>query len=254
MFSNDMLLGKTVLVTGANQGLGYAMALGLVKHGADVFNIGLGDDSKIKEAVTALGRQYRYLEQDLTKIDQAKADALVADCVSAYGKVDVLLNNAGVNIRHPLLEYPEKDWDFVIALDLKAVFLLSQAVAKQFVSQKSKGKIINVASMLSYTGGILVAPYTSAKSAVMGLTKEMSNELSSKGINVNAIAPGYMDTEMTKAIQEDPERNKEIMLRLPAGYWGPPESLQGACVFLASGESDYICGVTIPVDGGWLGR
>ena len=254
IYKEGLLKGKVALVTGANRGLGYAMCVGLAENGADIFNIGHGDDANIREAIEKIGRGYHYMKADLSKPTKALTDAIVAEVVNVYGHLDILLNNAGVNRRAPFLEYAEADWDYTLNLNLKQVFLLSQSAANQMVKQGTRGKIINIASMLSFTGGILVPAYTASKSAIMGLTKEMANELSSKDINVNAIAPGYMKTPLTQAMQDDPVRNKEVLDRLPIGYWGDPSVLQGPVVFLASEASDYICGATIPVDGGWLER
>ena len=254
IYKEGLLEGKVALVTGANRGLGYAMCVGLAENGADIFNIGHGDDTGIREAIEKLGRRYHYMKDDLSKPTKALTDEIVAEVVAVYGHLDILLNNAGVNRRAPFLEYAEADWDYTLNLNLKQVFLLSQSAANQMVKQGTRGKIINIASMLSFTGGILVPAYTASKSAIMGLTKEMANELSSQGINVNAIAPGYMKTPLTQAMQDDPVRNKEVLDRRPIGYWGDPSVLQGPVVFLASEASDYICGATIPVDGGWLAR
>lgn len=248
------LTGKVALVTGANRGLGYAMTLGLAKAGADIFNVCRSDDNEIKKEVEALGRSYYCYHADLIATSKELTDKIVEECVKIYGHIDILLNNAGMNKRVNFLDFSEDDWDRIMNLNIKNVFLLSQSVAKHMVEQKIHGKIINVASMLSFTGGILVPAYTASKSAVMGLTKEMSNELAKHHINVNAIAPGYMDTPMTKAMQEDPIRNKEVLDRLPMGEWGNPELLQGPVVFLASSASNYVCGATLPVDGGWLAR
>ena len=223
------LNGKVAIVTGANQGLGFAMCQGLAKAGADIFNIGRReDDHVIREAVEREGVKYHYYRADLSNPTVEKMDEIVEKVIKVYGHVDILLNNAGANIREPFLEYDVKDWDYILNLNLKSIFLLSQSVAKQMIAQKTKGKIINIASMLSFTGGILTAAYTASKSGVMGLTKTMANE--------------------------DPVRNKEVLDRIPAGYWGKPETLQGAVIFLASEASDYVCGATIPVDGGWLSR
>ncbi len=252
MFS---LKGKTALVTGANQGLGYAMCLGLAKAGANIMNVGRREnDENIRQAVQNEGVRYCYYRTDLSKANDQEMNEIVKATVKEYGHLDILLNNAGSNIRQPFLSYDVKNWDYIIQLNLKAVFLLSKSVANQMVEQKTGGKIINIASMLSYTGGILTTPYTASKSAIMGMTKTMANELAIHKINCNCIAPGYMDTPLTKPMQEDPIRNKEILDRIPAGYWGKPEDLQGAVIFLASSASDYVCGATIPVDGGWLSR
>lgn len=248
------LKGKVALVTGANRGLGFSMAVGLAAAGADIFNVSRGDGAEIREQVENLGRQYYCYQADLSRPSKGLSDAIVKECEKVYGHIDILLNNAGMNKRVEFLKFPESDWDQIMNLNIKNVYLMSQSVAEHMVKNKIHGKIINIASMLSFTGGILVPAYTASKSAVMGLTKEMSNELAKYHINVNAIAPGYMDTPMTKAMQEDPIRNKEVLDRLPMGEWGKPETLQGPVVFLASEASDYVCGATLPVDGGWLAR
>lgn len=248
------LNGKVALVTGANRGLGFAMCIGLAEAGADIFNVGNDNDDEIKAAIEKTGRKYHYYMADLSKPSKELSDKIVEEAVKVYGHIDILLNNAGAQRRTPFLDFPEADWDFLLNLNLKNVFHMSQSVANQMVKQNTKGKIINIASMLSFTGGINIPAYTASKSGVMGLTKAMANELSKYGINCNAIAPGYMDTPMTKDMQADPVRNKEVLDRIPIGYWGKPEVLVGPVVFLASSASDYLCGVTLPVDGGWLSR
>lgn len=249
-----VLEGKVALVSGGSRGLGYAMTLALAQAGADIFNLGRGDDSEIKAAVEKCNRRYVCYHADLSKPSKKVADTIINKVVETYGRLDIVLNNAGTNIRTPFVEYEESDWDYLLNLNLKSVYLISQAAAKQMIKQQDKGKIINIASMLSYTGGILSPAYAASKSAIVGLTKAMANELSKYKINCNAIAPGYMDTPLTKPIQEDPIRNKEILDRIPMGIWGNPNCLQGPVVFLASEASDYVCGVVIPVDGGWLSR
>lgn len=199
-------------------------------------------------------RRYYFISMDLASLNAETAQSLVDTAVSKLGKVDILFNNAGGNKREEAIDYQEEDWDYILNLNLKSAFLLSQAVARQFLKQGGGGKIINTASMLSYFGGVLVPAYTSSKSAIMGLTKALANEWSQHGINVNGIAPGYMATELTKAIQDDPQRNQEILSRIPAQRWGKPEDLKGVAVFLASAASDYVCGATINVDGGYLSR
>jgi 2-deoxy-D-gluconate 3-dehydrogenase len=181
-------------------------------------------------------------------------DKIVQGTLNELGRIDILVNNAGTIRRAPLLEFSEKDWDDVIQINQKSLFFLSQAVAKQMVKQGNGGKIINIASMLSYQGGIRVPSYTASKSAVMGLTRILANELAAHGINVNAIAPGYMETDNTTALRADEKRNAEILARIPAARWGQPEDLQGAVVFLASAAADYMQGFTVAVDGGWLSR
>lgn len=251
MFALD---GRIAIVTGGSRGLGYAMTLALAEAGAHIFNVGRGEDQEIKAAVEAIGRRYVGYHADLSKPSKALSDQIVEAAVKEYGRVDILLNNAGANRRNPFVDYLEEDFDYLIELNLKGVYHMAQSVAVQMIKQGGYGKIINIASMLSFTGGILCAGYTASKSAVMGLTKAMANELSSHGINCNAIAPGYMATPLTKVMQEDPVRNKEVLDRIPMGHWGDPKDLMGPVVFLASQASDYVCGVTLPVDGGWLSR
>ena len=199
-----------------------------------------------------MGRRFLAIKADLSK-QEALTD-IVNQTVSQMGRIDILLNNAGTIRRCDALEFSEKDWDEVMDLNLKTVFFLSQAVARQFIAQGSGGKIINIASMLSFQGGIRVPSYTASKSGLMGLTRLMANEWATHKINVNAIAPGYMATNNTQALREDEERNKEILERIPAGRWGLPADLQGPAVFLASPAADYINGYTLAVDGGWLAR
>jgi len=245
------LNGKTALVTGAARGLGQAMALALAQAGADVFTADATESVETRDCIRRLGRRCEAAVSDVSA--PGAAPMLVERAVSAFGRLDILVNNAGIIRRAPILEFSEKDWDDVMNVNLKAVFLLSQAAARVMVGQRS-GKIINVASLLSFQGGIRVPSYTAAKSGVMGLTRLLACELSAHGINVNAIAPGYMATDNTKPLREDPERNRAILERIPAGRWGMPEDLQGIVVFLASAASDYINGYTIAVDGGWLAR
>jgi len=192
------------------------------------------------------------VEADLTS--QARIPDIVAETVSAMGGVDILVNNAGIIRRADILEFTEKDWDDVMNVNLKSLFFLSQEAARQMAKQGRGGKIVNIASMLSFQGGIRVPSYTSSKSAVAGLTKLMANEMAQFGVQVNAIAPGYMATDNTEALQKDPVRNKEILARIPNGRWGTPDDLKGAAVFLASAASDYVTGYVVAVDGGWLSR
>ncbi len=246
------LKGKVALVTGASRGLGQAMALGLAEAGSDIMAVDVLDCSETQDQVAGLGRICETLEIDLTSA--GAPEKAVDQTTESLGEIDILVNNAGIIRRAPFLEFTEKDWDDVMNLNIKAVFLLSQAVVRQMMLQGKGGRIINVASMLSFQGGILVPSYASSKSAVVGLTRLMACELASKGINCNAIAPGYMATDNTKALRQDPTRNKAILDRIPLGRWGEPDDLQGVVVFLASEASAYITGYTIAVDGGWLAR
>lgn len=246
------LTGKTAIVTGANTGLGRAMAMGLAQAGADiagVYNSTLPDQ---QQTIEGLGRKFIPVKADLA--DNASVDVIVNKVIGELGRIDILVNNAGIVRRDSALEFSEKDWDDVFDVNIKTLFFLSQAVAKQYVKQGDGGKIINIASMLSFQGGIRVSSYTASKSGVLGLTRLLACEWAPLGINVNGIAPGYMLTANTQAIQDDPVRNKQILERIPAGHWGEAESLQGAVVFLASKASSYMHGHTLAVDGGWLAR
>ncbi|MDJ0802856.1 MAG: 2-dehydro-3-deoxy-D-gluconate 5-dehydrogenase KduD [Desulfobacterales bacterium] len=252
ILDNFKLQGKVAIVTGSSTGLGDAMARGLAEAGADIVGVYNRDRPQNKEAIEAMGRRFLGIQADLGTT--GPIDGIIEQTVSTFGQVDILVNNAGILRRSPAIDFSEKDWDDVLDVNLKSLFFLSQAVAKQLISQGTGGKIINIASMLSFQGGILVPSYTASKSGVMGLTRLLACEWASQGINVNAIAPGYMATKVTKPIQEDPVRNRQILERIPAGRWGSPEDLQGAVVFLASRASDYVNGYTFAVDGGWLAR
>jgi 2-deoxy-D-gluconate 3-dehydrogenase len=244
--------GKTALVTGAGRGLGQGAAIGFAEAGADVAVVDVIDTNETASKVRALGRRVCQVQANL--MERASAPKVVDRVVKELGGIDVLLNNAGIIRRAPLLEFSEQDWDEVIKINQDMVFFLSQAVGRQMVKQGRGGKIINIASLLSFQGGIRVPSYTASKSAVMGLTRLFANELAPHGINVNAIAPGYMATDNTAPLRADASRSQEILGRIPAGRWGTPEDLQGALVFLASAASDYVSGYTIAVDGGWLAR
>jgi 2-deoxy-D-gluconate 3-dehydrogenase len=244
--------GKVAVVTGAGRGLGQSMAIGLAEAGADVALIGSTTTDESAKKIRELGRKACSIQANLLHADAVPR--IVETAVKELGAIDILVNNAGIIRRAPALEFSEKDWDEVIHINQRSLFFLSQAVAKQMVQQGRGGKIINIASMLSFQGGIRVAAYTASKSAVMGLTRILANELAPLGINVNAIAPGYMETDNTAALRADPKRNAEILARIPAARWGLPEDLQGAVVFLASDASAYMHGYTLAVDGGWLAR
>ncbi len=243
---------KTAIVTGAARGLGQAMALAMAEAGADVAAVDVLNMSDTKEQIEKLGRRCVTITADLTK--KECVDMIVKVTVEKLGGIDILFNNAGIIRRAPFTEFTEKDWDDVMNLNIRGVFFLSQAVVKQMIQQGRGGKIINTASMLSFQGGILVPSYTSSKSAIMGLTRLMACELAKHKINTNAIAPGYMATDNTKALRDDEARNKAILDRIPAGRWGTPDDLKGIAVFLASAASDYMNGYTVAVDGGWLAR
>jgi 2-deoxy-D-gluconate 3-dehydrogenase len=245
--------GKVAVVTGSSRGLGQAAAVALAEAGADLALIDRSPATETADAVRALGRRVHAIELDLIVATPSELEAAIASVVDNLGRVDVLVNNAGIIRRAPLLEHSAADWDDVLAINLDAVFHLSQAAAKRFVNQGS-GKIINIASMLSFQGGILVPGYTASKHAVAGVTKAFANELAVHGVNVNAIAPGYMATDNTAQLRADVEREKSILARIPAGRWGTATDLAGPFVFLASSASDYLNGAIIPVDGGWLVR
>lgn len=244
--------GRTAIVTGASRGLGQGIAVGLAEAGADVALVDRSDGAETRERIAALGRRCVTVQADLADHDAVRR--IVDETVDKLGGIDILVNNAGLIRRAPLAEFTEADWDDVIDVNLRALFFLSQAVAKVMIAQRRGGKIVNIASLLSFQGGILVPSYTASKSAVLGLTRLLANELAPHGINVNAIAPGYMATDNTRALREDPVRHRAILERIPAGRWGAPEDLQGVAVFLASAASEYMHGYTIAVDGGWLAR
>lgn len=249
---NFNLENKAAIVTGASGGIGQAIAIGLAEAGADIVCVARRNCAETIREIEKTGRKAIQISADLTEL--TSIETIVKAALQQFGKIDILVNDAGTIRREDALEFSEKNWDDVMNLNLKTLFFLSQRVAKEFVAQKSKGKIINIASMLSYQGGIRVVSYTASKSGVMGITKTMANEWAKMGINVNSIAPGYVCTDNTEALQKDEKRFKEILDRIPAGRWAAPEDLKGTAVFLASDASDYIHGCTIPVDGGWLAR
>ncbi len=252
MLDSFNLAGKVAIVTGCNTGLGQGMAVGLASAGCDIVGVNISEPTETKQKVEALGRKFLDVRANLMKMDDIPS--IVDKAVTEFGRIDVLVNNAGIIRRADAIEFSEKDWDEVMDINVKSVFFMSQAVSKQFIAQGEGGKIINIASMLSFQGGIRVPSYTASKSGVMGITRLMANEWASHGINVNAIAPGYMATDNTAALRADEERNQAILERIPANRWGTPEDLAGPCVFLASSASNYINGYTIAVDGGWLAR
>ncbi len=245
------LTGKRALVTGANTGIGQAIAVALAGGGADVALAGRSAADETLALIAATGRKAVDLRADLSST--APVRALVDDAVAALGGLDILVNNAGIIRRNDLADFTEEDWDAVVDTNLKTLFFLSQAAARVMAAQGS-GKIINIASLLSFQGGIRVPSYAAAKSGVAGLTRAMANELAPKGVQVNAIAPGYIATNNTAALQADETRNRQILERIPTGRWGNPEDIAGAAVFLASPASDYVTGHILAVDGGWLAR
>jgi 2-deoxy-D-gluconate 3-dehydrogenase len=247
------LNGKVALVTGAGQGLGQGMAVALAEAGADIASLDRTGCERTCEAVRALGCRYYESVVDLQEASVEDLNRVVANIARELGRIDVLVNNAGTIRRTPAIDFSESDWDNVLQVNLKAAFFLAQAVAR-IMLQQGGGKIINIASMLSFQGGINVPSYTAAKSALAGVTRALANEWAKHNINVNAIAPGYMATDNTAALRADPNRSTSILERIPAGRWGTPDDLKGAAVFLASSASDYLHGAIIPVDGGWLAR
>ena len=246
------LQGKVALVSGANTGLGQAMAIALAEAGADVAAVGRTDPADTAQAVRAAGRRFHWVEASLDTT--APVPAIIEAVERELGGIDILVNNAGTIRRNDALDFSEEDWDAVMGVNLKTVFFLSQAVARRLVERKRPGKIVNIASMLSFQGGIRVASYTASKSGLLGLTRLLANEWAAHGINVNAIAPGYFETNNTNALRADEKRQREIVARIPAGRWGVPADLAGSVVFLASAASDYVHGTVLPVDGGWLAR
>ena len=246
--------GKVALVTGASRGLGAATAVALAAAGADVaLHSNEQPATATAECIAATSRRKTAtLTADLA--DRTAADGVIAGALAAFGRIDILVNNAGIIRRKAAAQHPDEDWDAVIEVNLSNAFRLCRAVGRHLIERKSPGKIINVASLLSFQGGITVPGYAAAKGGLVQLTKALANEWAPLGINVNAIAPGYMTTDNTTALREDPQRNRQITERIPAGRWGNPEDVGGAAVFLASHASDYVHGHVLVVDGGWMGR
>jgi 2-deoxy-D-gluconate 3-dehydrogenase len=244
--------GKVAVVTGSSTGIGAAIALGLARAGADVICHGRGEEAQAtSEAVRALGRRSVAISADLS--DRAAQETFVASAASAFGRVDLLINNAGSIRRSPAVDYTDDDWDFLLEVNLTAPFRLSRRIGKLMIEQGG-GRIINIASLLSFQGGILVPGYAASKGGVAQLTKALANEWTSKGVTVNAIAPGYIATKNTEALRADPNRSRQILERIPAGRWGEPDDIAGAAVFLCSDAARYVTGQVLAVDGGWLGR
>lgn len=246
------LAGRVALVTGANSGIGQAIAIALARAGADVVAAGRSDPADTRAAVTVAGRAFHWLRADMARREEV--EDVVGQCARALGAPDILVNNAGVIRRADAVEHTLSDWDDVLAVNLTAPFMLAQAVARMAMAAEKRAKIINIASLLSFQGGLRVPAYAASKSAIAGLTRALTNEWAARGINVNAIAPGYIVTSVTDALREDPVRSRDILARIPAGRWGAPDDLGGVAVFLASAASDYVHGAVIPVDGGWLAR
>ncbi len=243
------LKDKVAIVTGSNTGLGQGICRAYVEAGAKVVGVSRRPSD---ETAAQCGKNFHNVIADLSALDVIPM--VIGETLEKFGRIDVLVNNAGIIKRQDSIEFSEEDWDSVLNVNLKTVFFLTQAVARQFIKQNSGGKVINIASMLSYQGGIRVPSYTASKSAIKGVTMTLANEWAKYGINVNGIAPGYMATNNTQNLRQDEERSSDILARIPAGRWGTPEDLQGAAVFLASSASDYVNGFTLAVDGGWLGR
>ncbi len=250
------LSGRVAIVTGANTGIGQGIALALAGAGADIAAVGRTPATETAAAIAAMGRRCSLIDADLSTIEPVPR--IMGETLDHLGRLDILVNNAGIIRRADSVDFTEEDWDAVIDTNLKSVFFLAQAAGRHMIAQHAthgqRGKIINIASMLTFQGGISVPSYTASKAGVGGLTKLLANEWAAKGINVNAIAPGYIATNNTDALRADPDRNASILARIPAGRWGRGEDLGGAAVFLASAASDYVDGHILAVDGGWLAR
>jgi 2-dehydro-3-deoxy-D-gluconate 5-dehydrogenase len=245
--------GRAALITGANRGIGQGLAGALAEAGADVALVGRSEPTRTMQQVAALGRRVVWLEHDLAKATPADLASAVSAAVDRLGRLDILVNNAGIIRRAPATEHTAADWDDVMTVNVDAVFHLCQAAGRAMLSQHG-GRIINIASMLSFQGGLRVASYAAAKHAVLGLTRALANEWAGSNVNVNAIAPGYIATDNTAPLRVDPDRERSIVQRIPAGRWGLPDDLAGSVVFLASDAARYVHGAVLPVDGGWLAR
>jgi 2-deoxy-D-gluconate 3-dehydrogenase len=252
---------KIVVVTGASRGIGRAICAAFAREGAEIVGVARGDLAETGAAVKSAGGAFHAFPADLSAGTQDVAADLVAQVLRRCGRIDVLVNNAGIIRRAPAVEFSQKDWNEVLQTNLSAPFFLSQAVAKWWLAEGraqapagARLKIVNIASLLSFQGGILVTAYTASKHGLAGITKALANEWARERINVNAIAPGYIATENTRALREDPVRNRAILERIPEGRWGNPEDIAGGCVFLASADADYLNGAVLNIDGGWLGR
>jgi 2-dehydro-3-deoxy-D-gluconate 5-dehydrogenase len=248
------LTGRRAVVTGCRRGIGLAMAEALAQAGADIVGVSARletHDSDVERAVTGYGREFSGYRVDFA--DRQAVGRFAEDVERDHGPVDILVNNAGTIARHPAADYPDEAWDHVVQVDLSSQFVLSREIGRRMV-ERGRGKIVFTASLLSFQGGVLVPAYAAAKSGIAGLTKALANEWAASGVSVNAIAPGYIVTDNTEALYNDPERSAAISGRIPAGRWGQAQDLAGATVFLASRASYYVHGVVLPVDGGWLGR
>jgi len=246
------LEGRVAVVTGGNRGLGLAMATGLAEAGADIACISRsGDDQTIRDTVTRLGKRFLNLQADLS--EPAQRIGLIDRIVAEWGRVDILVNNAGSGTRHPPEDYPDEEWRELLEIHLNAAFDLSQQAGRHML-QQGRGKIINIGSVMTYEGGLNIPAYAAAKHAIAGLTKSLAVAWSSRGINVNCIAPGYFETNLSTTLKDHPVRGRQILERIPCGRWGDPAELQGLVVFLASAASNYMHGSIVPIDGGWLSR
>jgi len=252
MIDSFSLQGKTAVVTGANTGIGQAIVVALAGAGANVVGVGRSSMDETQAKVAAMGARFHAISANLSSLEPI--ETIVNAAEQAGGRIDILVNNAGIIRRNDAIDFTEADWDDVMNVNLKTTFFLSQAVARRMMKDDKGGKIINIASLLSFQGGIRVPSYTASKSGLAGLTRLLANEWAAKGINVNAIAPGYIETNNTEALRQDQKRSFEILSRIPAGRWGRPEDIGGAAAFLASEAAQYIHGIVLPVDGGWLAR
>lgn len=243
---------KVALITGGNKGLGKYIAIAIARAGADITVVSRTPALDVENEVRKLGKDFLHINADLNQI--GSIGHIISSTLEKYHKIDILINNSGIARRMDAIDFTVEDWDDVMSVNCKSLFFLSQAFAKQLLKQGTGGKIINTASMLSFQGGIRAVSYTASKFGVRGITMLMANEWARHGINVNAVAPGYMETSLTAELRNDTKRYNEILLRIPAGRWGTPNDVEGAYVFLASSASDYINGITLPVDGGWLAR
>ncbi|RDJ20371.1 2-deoxy-D-gluconate 3-dehydrogenase [Bosea caraganae] len=246
------LSGKTALVTGANTGLGQGIAVALAKAGANIAAVGRSAMDETATLCTEHGTRFLAIRADLSST--APIEGVAAEAEAAFGRVDILVNNAGIIRRADAVDFSEADWDAVMDTNLKSAFFLTQAFGRRMLADGRGGKVINIASLLSFQGGIRIPAYTASKSGLAGITRLLACEWAARGVNVNAIAPGYFVTNNTQALREDPERSAAILSRIPAGRWGDPADIGGGAVFLASAASDYVNGVVLPVDGGWLAR
>ena len=246
--------GKVAVVTGGNRGIGLAIATGLAEAGADVVNISRGEVApELQAIVEGLGQRFLHVRRDMGDVDSAESQTIIDHVTNQMGRVDILVNNAGIGRRHTAFNYPEADWQQTMQVNLNAVFYLSQAAAKQ-MRTLGGGKIINIASVLSFQGGMTIAAYAAAKHGVAGMTKALANEWAPHNINVNAIAPGYFRTDLTEALEKDKVRNAAILERVPVDRWGDPAELQGIALLMASEAGRYMHGSVVSVDGGWMAR